>query len=84
MASKKIYRPRDLVRVLWGETPAVHHFTDNLPLIQCMSRGKMDEEPSLDGALKFTVQNFVGVGAKWHWCSTHVMKADSQTKFVKR
>ena len=70
MSSKRLYKYTETIEKLWGKAPRVHHYTDNLPLVQCFQKRKFEEEPSLNGALCYTLQNLAGVGAEIHWVRT--------------
>lgn len=82
MGTKRLPKYIRLVERWWGVKPEVRHMTDNMPLMQAMPRGMIQEEPGLTGAVEYLVQNLRVAGALPEWVETTEMRADGLTKFL--
>ena len=80
-ASKKAFKYKHFLETIWGMKVKVTHLTDSMPLTQAMAKGFMQEEPGLNGAIGYTLQNLRQLGASVEWVSTERMRADQLTKF---
>ena len=83
MALKGVYKYTDLIEKIWGiEKVKYIHYTDNLPLVRIFEKKKIEEEPRMNGCVRYCIQCIQELKGKLIWISTKEMLADCLTKFL--